>query len=73
MLVRKLMFLSQYNTSYSNCYWKKSFLGFSKDVTFHKTNYIYKHVQKIGEKLRKLRKSCNPKRNINGKYNEQMH
>ena len=34
---------------------------------------IYNRVQKILEKLRKLRKSYNHKRNINGIYNEKLH
>ena len=34
---------------------------------------IYNHLQKILEKLRKLRKSCNHKRNINRIYNEKLH
>ena len=33
---------------------------------------MYNHVQKMWEKLRKLRKSCNHKRNIKGIYNQQL-
>ena len=35
--------------------------------------YNYNRVQKIWEKLNKLRKSCNGKRNINGTYSEKLH
>ena len=37
------------------------------------TTLIYSHLQKILEKIPKLRKSCNHKRNINRIYNEKMH
>ena len=33
----------------------------------------YNHLQKILEKLPKLRKSCNHKRNIKRLYNEKLH
>ena len=33
----------------------------------------YNHLQRMLEKLRKLRKSCNHKQNINGIYNEKLH
>ena len=35
--------------------------------------YAYNHLQKILEKLRKLRKSSNDKGNINRMYNEKLH
>ena len=35
--------------------------------------YIYNHLQKLWERLRKLRKSCKHKRNINGTHNEKLH
>ena len=34
---------------------------------------IYNHLQKMLEKLRKFRKSCNLKQNINRIYNETLH
>ena len=33
---------------------------------------VYNHLQKTLEKLRKFRKSCNHKQNINGIYNEKL-
>ena len=40
--------------------------GFFKEKT-------YNHLEKILEKLRKLKESCNHKRNINRMYNEKLH
>ena len=39
----------------------------------HHLELNYNCVQKIWEKLRKLRKSCNHKRNINRIYSERLH
>ena len=39
----------------------------------HCLNINYNHLQKILEKLRKSRKSCNHKRNINRICNEKLH
>ena len=43
------------------------------DLLVKVPSYIYSHLQKILEKLRKLRKSCDHKRNINIIYNEKRH
>ena len=40
---------------------------------FNVNTKIYNHLQKILEKLRKLRKSRNHKRNINRIYNEKLY
>ena len=42
-------------------------------ILVNKLQTSYDHLQNISEKLHKLRKSCNQKRNINGIYNEKLH
>ena len=52
----------------------KSVLGtFELRAVSRAGTYIYNRVQKIWEKLCKLRKSCNHKRNNNKIYNEKLH
>ena len=50
-------------------------VGLTSKFCFNKfkCSFDYNRVQKILEKLHKLRKSCNQKRNINGMYSEKLH
>ena len=43
-----------------------------KKTKFQEEKFSDNLVQKLLEKLRKLRKSCGHKRNINGKHNEKL-
>ena len=44
---------------------------FEKNSVFYFN--IYNHLQKILEKLRKLKKSCDHKQNISKMYDEKLH
>ena len=42
------------------------------NIEFYICEFVYNHFQKVLENLRKLRKSCNRKRNINRMYNDKL-